>query len=122
MMTLNEYQKKAMSTCMETSNNFSYMLLNLVAEVGEFAGKIAKQIRKGQSNINQNQLQTEMRVLVEHPELKEEACKELGDVLWQLSGLCTVMNVSLEDIAKQNLNKLADRQKRNVIDGNGDNR
>jgi NTP pyrophosphatase (non-canonical NTP hydrolase) len=121
-MELNEYQKKAMSTCMETSNNFSYMLLNLVAEVGEFSGKIAKQIRKGQSNINQNQLQTEMRVLIEHPELKEETCKELGDVLWQLSGLCTVMNVSLEDIAKQNLNKLADRQKRNVIDGNGDNR
>lgn len=122
MMTLNEYQKKAMSTCMGTSNNFSYMLLNLVAEVGEFSGKIAKQIRKGQSNINKNQLQTEMRVLAEHPELKEEACKELGDVLWQISGLCTVMNVSLEDIAKQNLNKLADRQKRNVIDGNGDNR
>lgn len=121
-MELNEYQNKAMSTCMETSNNFSYMFFNLVGEVGEFSSKIAKLIRKGQSNINHNQLQTEMRVLVENPDIKTELCKELGDVLWQLSGVCSVMNVTLENIAEQNLSKLADRQKRNVIDGNGDNR
>ena len=35
-----------MSTCMPSCNNISYMLLNLVAEVGEFSGKLAKAIRK----------------------------------------------------------------------------
>ena len=41
-MELNVYQKKAMETCMRTCENISYMLLNLVGEVGEFASKIAK--------------------------------------------------------------------------------
>ena len=45
-LTLNGYQQQAMTTCMSSSGNFSYMLLNLVGEVGEFASKIAKQIRK----------------------------------------------------------------------------
>ena len=75
-----------MTTCMASSENFSYMFLNLVGEVGEFASKVAKAIRR------------------------------------QLSGLCTVMGWKLEDIAQQNLDKLASRQQRNVIDGSGDNR
>ena len=45
-LTLNEYQEKAMTTCLPTSKNFSYMFLNLVGEVGEFASKVAKHIRK----------------------------------------------------------------------------
>jgi NTP pyrophosphatase (non-canonical NTP hydrolase) len=53
-----------------------------------------------------------------HDALKKEA----GDILWQLSGLCSVMGWRLEDIAQQNLDKLADRKSRQVIDGSGDNR
>jgi hypothetical protein len=34
---------------------------------------------------------------------------EAGDILWQLSGLCSVMGWSLEDVAKMNLEKLAKR-------------
>ena len=45
-MELNEYQERAMGTCMPSSENFSYMFLNLVGEVGEFASKIAKAIRR----------------------------------------------------------------------------
>ena len=48
--------------------------------------------------------------------------KEAGDILWQLSGLCYVMGWELEDVAQTNLDKLASRKERNVIDGNGDNR
>ena len=33
--SLKEYQRKAMTTCMPSSENFSYMFLNLVGEVGE---------------------------------------------------------------------------------------
>ena len=54
-MTLNEYQEAAMKTCLPTSENFSYMMLNLVGEVGEFAGKVAKAIRKGNMCIDEKE-------------------------------------------------------------------
>ena len=34
-MELNEYQGRALDTCLQESRNTSYMLLNLVGEVGE---------------------------------------------------------------------------------------
>ena len=114
-MTLEEYQKRAMTTCMASSENFSYMFLNLVGEVGEFASKVAKAIRKEENCIEYNDLGV---TVTNYEELQKEA----GDILWQLSGLCTVMGWNLEDIAQQNLDKLASRQQRNVIDGSGDNR
>lgn len=46
-LTMNEYQKKAMSTCLPESDNLFYMLANLVGEVGEFASKAGKHMRKG---------------------------------------------------------------------------
>ena len=113
-MTLEEYQKRAMTTCMASSENFSYMFLNLVGEVGEFASKVAKAIRKNQLSVVYNEIVGTTDT--------EELQKEAGDILWQLSGLCTVMGWKLEDIAQQNLDKLASRQQRNVIDGSGDNR
>lgn len=122
-MELNEYQKSAMTTCMSSSENFSYMFLNLVGEVGEFASKVAKAIRKGQMDIGGNFAANVLSVdCIEVHRLMEELQKEAGDILWQLSGLCTVMGWSLEEVAQQNLDKLASRQQRNVIDGSGDNR
>jgi MazG nucleotide pyrophosphohydrolase domain. len=47
---------------------------------------------------------------------------EAGDVLWQLAGLCTQLNLKLEDVAQANLDKLTSRKQRGVIDGNGDHR
>lgn len=41
-MTLNEYQKKAMTTNAASSDNDTYSLFGLVAEEGEIADKIAK--------------------------------------------------------------------------------
>lgn len=123
-MTLNEYQQQAMTTCLPEANNFTYMMLNLTGEVGEFAGKVAKAIRKGQYKMKPNgDLCAAISLsLKDHINLHDELAKEAGDILWQLSGLCTVMGWSLEDIAQQNLDKLADRKSRQVIDGSGDNR
>ena len=118
-MELKEYQERAMTTCMPSSNNFSYMFLNLVGEVGEFASKVAKAIRKGNAEISNSKLSrigdTDM-LAKQEDELKKEA----GDILWQLSGLCSVMGWSLEDVAQQNLDKLAARKAVGTIDGNGD--
>ena len=109
-----------MTTCTESSHNFAYMMLNLVGEVGEFAGKVAKWIRKEKQNISGNELTKPFAKFTSEDEV--ELRKEAGDILWQLSGLCSVMGWSLEDVAQENLDKLADRQKRNVIVGEGDNR
>lgn len=118
-MTLNEYQKQAMTTCMPSSNNFSYMFLNLVGEVGEFASKVAKAIRKDMWMINGNG-----KVLVgdavECEKLKHDLRAEAGDILWQLSGLCTIMGWSLEDVGQTNLDKLQARKQAGTIVGNGD--
>ena len=123
-MLLNEYQQQAMTTCMPSSENFSYMFLNLVGEVGEFASKVAKHIRKGHYSIMDSNIANGSNIddLTEPQVALDELKKEAGDILWQLSGLCTVMGWSLEDVAQMNLDKLASRNQRGVIDGNGDNR
>lgn len=128
-MELNEYQKKAMSTCMYTCGNLTYMLLNLVGEVGEFASKVAKHVRKDEARILRNHIvwvdngnltdeEYEKQIANHRDALKAEA----GDILWQLSGLCQVMGWSLEEVAQANLDKLASRKERGVINGDGDNR
>ena len=122
-MELNEYQDRAMSTCMRSCDNFSYMMLNLVGEVGEFASKVAKQIRKREVIIGEipNDL-TPMVGFDRWVDQSEELKKEAGDILWQLAGLVHAMGWKLEDVAVGNLEKLASRKERGVISGDGDNR
>ena len=121
-MELNVYQKQAMGTCMPTCDNISYMLLNLVGEVGEFASKIAKGIRKGEMMIKDNNLCLNTKKVMEESlaRLDESLMAEAGDILWQLSGLCTIMGWDLEGVAEYNLKKLAERKKNGTIAGNGD--
>lgn len=122
-LTLNEYQELAMKTCMQSCDNFSYMMLNLVGEVGELASKVAKDIRKRQVTIGdlENDLTPEMPYDEWHAR-DAEYMHEAGDILWQLAGLCKVMGWKLDDVAQKNLDKLASRKQRGVIDGDGDNR
>ena len=121
-MELNVYQKKAMETCMPTCENISYMLLNLVGEVGEFSSKIAKGIRKGEIIIKDNALCFDFAKLTEESleRLDEPLMAEVGDILWQLSGLCSVIGWNLEGVAEYNLKKLAERTKNGTLVGNGD--
>lgn len=111
-----------MVTCMPTCNNVAYMLLNLVGEVGEFASKIAKHIRKGEAGIgagdtpNRFFFKGKSNILADRIALRKEA----GDILWQLAGLCNVMGWDLEAVAQENLAKLAERAKNGTIAGNGD--
>ena len=126
-LTLNEYQDKAMTTCMPESDNLFYMLANLVGEVGEFASKAGKHMRKGNLHITTTERDEEGRIL--HTQIwniTDEERKllrdELGDIQWQLAGLAHVMGFSLEEVAEKNLEKLASRKQRNLIDGDGDER
>lgn len=122
-LSLNEYQEKAMATCMPSCDNISYMLFNLVGEVGEFASKLAKDIRKGNVRIENNELIFTTRItLTEALERLEEYKKEAGDMLWQLFGVFSAMGWKANDVAIGNLDKLADRASRGKIDGDGDHR
>jgi NTP pyrophosphatase (non-canonical NTP hydrolase) len=124
-LTMNGYQEAAMKTCMRTCRNFSYMMLNLVGEMGEFASKVAKDIRRGGVEIGTTMYENNMIPRMNEDEWwdrQDEYMAEAGDILWQLSGLCEVMGWRLEDVAKANLEKLASRKQRGVIDGEGDNR
>lgn len=102
-MLMEDYQELAWKTALESAKNPAYMVANLTSEAGEVAGKYAKWIRDG---------------------VLDEAGmqKEVGDVLWQIAGLSTVMGWSLADVASQNLRKLAQRQTNNTLMGEGDER
>lgn len=127
-MKIKEYQDKAMDTCMPSCENFSYMMLNLVGEVGELAGKVAKGIRKGDLVIGVSEITGEVKESDLIPQMsfaewtysQDDLMSEAGDILWQLSGLCTVMGWSLEEVAKMNLEKLAKRKKTGTIETHED--
>lgn len=126
-LTMNEYQKKAMSTCLPESDNLFYMLANLVGEVGEFASKAGKHMRKGKLYITPTERDEGGRI--RHTQVwnvtdeeRKLMLSEIGDILWQTAGLAHVMGVSLEEVAEENLIKLASRKQRNVIAGDGDKR
>lgn len=124
-LTLNEYQDKAMSTCMPESDNLFYMLANLVGEVVEFASKAGKHMRKGKLHITTTQRDEEGKILHTQvwnvsDEERRLMLSEIGDILWQTAGLAKVMGVTLEEVAEENLAKLASRKQRNVISGEGD--
>lgn len=55
-------------------------------------------------------------------DMKKDITKELGDVLWYLSGIAKELNISLDEIATTNIEKLFSRKERNMLHGEGDNR
>lgn len=117
-LTLNEYQGKAMGTCLPSCNNFSYMMLNLVGEVGELAGKVAKAIRKETGIMDDANFYYYMNQDEGEPsssELYADLKSEAGDILWQLAGLCSVMGWPLQEIGQGNLDKLSNRKKEGTI-------
>ena len=109
-MDFNTYQKKARLTAQypNLGSNNIYPTLGLVGEAGEVAEKVKKVIR------DKNGLFDEESIV--------GIKKELGDVLWYLSNLCTEFGFSFDDVALQNLEKLKLRAARGKISGSGDDR
>jgi NTP pyrophosphatase (non-canonical NTP hydrolase) len=109
-MTFAEYQQQSRVTAKypDLGNNYVYPTLGLAGESGEVSEKIKKVIRdKGG---------------VMDDETRQMIAKELGDVMWYVAQIATELNLSLDDVAKMNIEKLMSRLERNVISGNGDNR
>lgn len=119
---MNDYQEKAMITCLPSCNNMVYALSELNAEVGEFNDKIAKWVRKGICRIDNNQLVFNTTDEAEANAYRLELIKELGDIQWSIALASKLLGYDLGDVGKINIDKLRDRVRRGVIDGNGDNR
>ena len=120
-MELNEYQKQAMTTCMDSSANPLYMLFMLGEETGELLGKFSKAIRKGKMRFDGNELVFTNKATNEDVvEWEDLVAKECGDILWGVAGICHVMGWKLENIGQINLDKLAARKAIGTIAGNGD--
>lgn len=85
-MTLDEYQLLAMRTAADAPIECAAM--GLCGEAGEFADMLKKHLYHG------------------HPLVRDEASKELGDVLWYIALACDRLGVSLEAVARANVEKL----------------
>jgi len=105
--SLNEYQKKAASTAIYSINQqINYPALGLAGEVGEVCNKLKKLIRDD----------------ITLDDIRDDLKSELGDCLWYLAVLARDLELSLDEIAEQNLQKLADRKQRGTLQGSGDTR
>ena len=104
-----EYQKQAIEFDTERFaigqeakwRGFVEKALGLTGEAGEVAEIIKKSIRDQNMNLTEDD--------------KEAIKLELGDVLWYLSAVSFYLGVSLEEVAKSNLEKLNSRKTRGKI-------
>ena len=109
-MNFNDYQEKSRKTAKYPAIGHAviYPALGLVNESGEVAGKIKKVFRDKEGVIN--------------GETKTALKAELGDVLWYLAQLATELDLTLDEVAEYNIEKLYSRLERGTIKGDGDER
>ena len=112
-MTLQEYQDRARTTARYPQEaRLLYPVLKLSGEAGEVSEKLGKLMRD-----------EGWRPGLPLPDDARDAlAKELGDVLWYLASVSADLGLTLEEVARTNLEKLEDRAKRGVIHGSGDDR
>ena len=131
-MKLNEYQDLAMDFAItqDIETNVSHFGFGLCAEAGEVATIFQKYFRGDERYSNVAYISsfdddpyantTDWDTFT--PEARAMVEKELGDVLWHVAALADSFGLSLEDIARTNIQKLAKRKNEGKLKGDGDNR
>jgi NTP pyrophosphatase (non-canonical NTP hydrolase) len=93
-MTINEYQKLAMTTLNPELDKKDILIngvMGLCGESGEVIDIVKKHLAQG------------------HELDKEKIIKELGDVAWYMAEIATVLEVDLEEVLILNIEKLKKR-------------
>ena len=93
-MTLNEYQKLAMTTLnpeLDDQNVLINGVMGLCGEAGEAIDLVKKHLHQG------------------HPLDREALKKELGDIAWYLAETAHALGLSLEEVCAGNIEKLKKR-------------
>jgi len=108
-MDLSEYQRLSRRTAEYPREAWlAYPALGLAGEAGEVAEHAKKAIRDDGGAVG--------------VERKAAMAKELGDVLWYVAQIATELDLDLNAIAEENLEKLLSRQQRGMLSGSGDDR
>jgi len=89
-------------------------ILKQAAELGRRAENLKKALRRGDKKMPP--------VVVFSADERDELVAELGDTQHYLARNARHLNVKLSQVAYSNIQKLTDRQRRGVIEGEGDNR
>ena len=93
-MRINEYQKLAMTTLNPNLDKKDILIngvMGLCGESGEVIDIVKKHLAQG------------------HELDREKIIKELGDVAWYMAEIATVLDVELEEVLVQNIEKLKKR-------------
>ena len=108
-MELSEYQRLSRRTAEYPRGAWlAYPALGLAGEAGEVAEHAKKAIRDDDGSVSETR--------------RAAISKELGDVLWYVAQIATELDLELDQIAQENLDKLLSRQRRGVLSGSGDER
>lgn len=110
-MTFDEYQKRAITTNLSKQDNFQELMqqvLGLGDEAGEVLAIFKKWIRDNEADLDRLD--------------KKNVAKELGDILWYIAVVAHDLDISFDEIAQMNIDKLRSRQERGALRGSGDER
>ncbi len=110
-MNFDEYQKSAQQSVITHKDplmNKTIWVLGISGEASEIAEKWKKIVAYHDGEITAGG--------------KAELAKEMGDVLWYLAAFAESLDLSLQDIAENNIEKVLSRKARGVTKGKGDNR
>lgn len=88
---LNQYQAFQKTTSKQDWD-LNYLGVGLGGEVGELLNEIKKMYRDDNSQINKDRL--------------EKIVKEMGDVMWYLTGIANKLDINLETVLETNIEKL----------------
>lgn len=93
-MKFDEYQKLAKRTINDKDDD-NLTLMNFSMGLAGESGETVDYLKK----------------VLFHDHLYNEdvVIKELGDVLWYVAGICTMLEISLEEVAEKNIDKLKKR-------------
>lgn len=140
---LDEYQRRAHSTCKGTCKNIDYPMHEIVEEVAELYDKfyqtLAPDLRYDLKLIHDAVMEagrlSKLRAKsVRHgivpdyiqsagtPDQREEMAYELGDIQWGVSECARQLGYRLSQVAIANNEKLARRKQEDKIEGDGDHR
>ena len=110
-MTFDEYQKQAIVTNLRKDDTFQELMqqvLGLGDEAGEVLAIFKKWIRDNEADIGRLD--------------KKNVAKELGDILWYIAVVAHDLDISFDEIATMNIEKLRSRHERGMLKGSGDDR
>jgi NTP pyrophosphatase (non-canonical NTP hydrolase) len=115
-LSLDAYQAAAARTAIYKRSypeRIFYPTMLLAGEAGEVSNKVSRLLRGEKARFDRPPM-------TEHE--ADEIIDEIGDVLWAAAMLAHELGYNLSEVASGNLDKLADRARRNVLDGSGDTR